>query len=157
LQPITKERHDYSTGAIVEEFLNLCHDPLRDLPRWLDTQGRKRSHGDRLLARQGAGLVRNDGLRQVRASESGQHLTEGDDGEAISVEAEISLLRAFFGAAIAAVRRDVPKNDRAAANKALRQRLKAAILAVTERRRQATANRRAARRSQRARTPKPDK
>jgi len=59
-------------------------------------------------------------------------------------------LRAFFGAAIAAVRRDVPKSARAAATKALRQRLKAAIRAVTERRRQTAANRRAARRQKRS-------
>jgi hypothetical protein len=58
-------------------------------------------------------------------------------------------LRAFYDTAIAIARRDVAKRDRTAAIKALWRRLREAILAVTERRQQAVANRHAARRQKR--------
>lgn len=71
---------------------------------------------------------------------------EGDDDEALSVDAKLMLLRRLYGARIEAVRRDMPANERAAAIRALRLDLKAAILAITECKRQKQATRWAGRR-----------
>jgi hypothetical protein len=68
--PPAKEPHDYCTGKIVEQFLALCDDPLHNLPRWMDTQGRHRGDGDRLLARQGASVGGDVGMQSVRGHDS---------------------------------------------------------------------------------------
>lgn len=75
-KPQPKEPHDYSTGKIVEQFLALCHDPLHDLPRWLDTQGRHRSDGDRLFARQGASVGGDVGMQSLRSAEPAAQLID---------------------------------------------------------------------------------
>ena len=75
-KPQTKEPHDYSTGKIVGEFLALCHDPLHDLPRWLDTQGRHRSDGDRLFARQGASVACDVGMQPFCARDHASQLID---------------------------------------------------------------------------------
>ena len=162
--PPTTEEHDYSTGKIVQYFLALCHDPLQNLPSWLDAHRREGSNGDCLLARQGASLDGNDGLRQVRAEARARHdelnfcKLEADDSRPISIESEISLLRAFYGSAIDTVRRTAPTLERAAAIRALRRELKAAILAITSRHRSEQATRRAAvRRRREAHDQKPIK
>jgi hypothetical protein len=82
-------------------------------------------------------------MRPLRGAEPGQQLTEGDGEEALSIEGSLNLLRALYGARIEAVRRDKPKADRAAAISALRHELKVAIRALTERRRNDAASRRA--------------
>ena len=69
--PTTGE-HDYSTGNIVENFISLCHDPLRDLQGWMGEGKRARGNPDRLLARPRTRLVSNRGLQQVRGEASTQ-------------------------------------------------------------------------------------
>jgi hypothetical protein len=71
--------------------------------------------------------------RQIENLPNHSRPLTGDQGEAVSCDSQISLLRSMFGARIEAVRRTTSKRDRVAAIKALRQELKAAILAVTER------------------------
>ena len=61
----TTGEHDYSTGNIVDQFLKLCHDPLHDLPGWLDSQEPKRGAGNRLFAQPRTGLAGNGGVQQV--------------------------------------------------------------------------------------------
>jgi hypothetical protein len=80
-QPATEE-HDTSTGKLVGEFIALCHDPLQNLQGWLDTNRYRRGNGHYLFARQGTGVVENDGLRQVRTnnqeSQNNQRLKQED-------------------------------------------------------------------------------
>ena len=66
LSKITGEEHGTNTRKIVEEFIALCHDPLHNLPRWLDTQGPMRAGEDSLLAQPRAGMAGNGELRPVR-------------------------------------------------------------------------------------------
>jgi hypothetical protein len=119
----------------------------------MDTQGRKRSHGDHLSNRQGAGLVGHDGMQPLRAGDSADQ--QLDDGNPLSLDGEITMLRAFYGSAIEAARRTLTKQDRFAAVRALRYQMKLAIRGATERRRYETASRRAARRSRKAEEHKP--
>jgi 3-oxoacyl-(acyl-carrier-protein) synthase len=77
------------------------------------------------------------------------HQPEGAEDQVVSIDGELDLLRRFYGAAIDATRRSVPKRERAAAIRALRRELKAAILAVTTRHRNEQASRRAALRRRR--------
>jgi hypothetical protein len=134
-KPPAKESHDTSTGKIVEQFLALCHDPLHDLPRWLDTHGRCRGDGDRLLARQGNSLGFDVGMQPVRGAEPAAQLIDAatferaggeiaadsrarppperhaaDTGgespsEPCSMEAEIMAVTARYASAIEAVRK----------------------------------------------------
>ncbi|MEY2853171.1 MAG: hypothetical protein RL030_303, partial [Pseudomonadota bacterium] len=67
----TGRNHGSSTREIVETFIALCHDPLHNLPCWLDAQGRRRASGDRLLARSRAGVAGNGDVRPVRAEGRG--------------------------------------------------------------------------------------
>jgi hypothetical protein len=60
---------------------------------------------------------------------------EGDEEKAIPIDGELNLLRQFYGACIDATRRAKPAHERAAAIRALRCELKAAILAITTRHR----------------------
>jgi hypothetical protein len=145
----TTEEHDYSTRKLVRDFLALCHDPLQNLPGWLDAHRRQGRNGNRLFARQGAGLAHDDGLRQVRPEARPRYdqlnLREpaADDSEPPSIDGELTLLRQSYGAAIDATRRSAPKRDLAAAVRALRRELKAAIFAITTRHRNEQASRRA--------------
>jgi hypothetical protein len=68
---------------------------------------------------------------------------EDEPGEAVSVDARLTLLRCFYGARIEAARRDLPASQRAAAVVALRQELKAATRALLHRERSEKALRRA--------------
>lgn len=90
------------------------------------------------MAESVAGAVESDETLTGRASRQRTdeqptklRQAKGEDSEAISVETHISLLRAFYDAAIAFGRRDLPSSNRAAALNTLRRRLKAAIPAVT--------------------------
>lgn len=80
--------------------------------------------------------------RRIDEEPSKSHPVEGNEGKSVSVEAELLLLRQLYGARIEIARRNAPRPDRAAAIKALRLDLKAAILAVTARRRIEQATRR---------------
>ncbi len=62
----TKGEHDYSTGNIVENFISLCHDPLRDLQGWMGEGKRARGNPDRLLARPRTRLAPTRGVQQIR-------------------------------------------------------------------------------------------
>jgi len=75
-KPLAKESYEYSTGKIVGQFLTLCHDPLHDLSRWLDTQGRHGDDGDRLLARQRASVGGDVGMQPLRAGEPAPQLID---------------------------------------------------------------------------------
>jgi hypothetical protein len=70
----------------------------------------------------------------------------GDEGEAFSFDGEISALLRLYGARIEATRRTVPKQERAAAVRALREQQRAAMREVTTRRRNTAAARREVRR-----------
>jgi hypothetical protein len=85
----TGGEHGTSTRKIVAAFVALCHDPLHDLPRWLDAHGRRGAGGDRLLARPGTGVAGDGDVRPVR----------GEDGAG----------RTPVGAATAA--KDTPRMD----------------------------------------------
>jgi hypothetical protein len=79
----------------------------------------------------------------------------GDEEEAVSIDGELNILRQFYGACIDATRRSKPAHERAAAVRALRRELKAAVLAVTTRHRnEQAAHREAARRVHTPRYPK---
>ena len=65
----TGEDHGSSTKKIVADFIALCHDPLHDLPRWLDAHGRRGADGDRLLARPRTGVAGDGNMRPVRGEE----------------------------------------------------------------------------------------
>lgn len=95
--------------------------------------------------------------QRVREQPNQQRQVEGDATEAISIDGAITLLRQLYGARIEAARRNTPAHDRAAMIRALRNELKAAIRAVTERKREtAAARRKAAAHRREACKPKPD-
>ena len=100
------------------------------------------------------------GASRQRVSEkpNQQRQAEGETAEPISIDGAISLLRQLYGARIEAARRNTPAHDRAAMIRALRNELKAAIRAVTERKREtAAARRKAAAHRREERQPTPDK
>jgi len=83
--------------------------------------------------------------------------TENAEDQVVSIGGELNLLRQFYGAAIDTTRRAAPKRERAAAIRALRRELKAAILAVITRHRNEQALRRAiARQRRELHGPNPD-
>jgi hypothetical protein len=163
--PPAKEPHDYSTGKIVEQFLALCHNPLHDLPRWLDTQGRHRGDGDRLFTRQGASLGFDVGMQPVRAAEPAalidaatferaggeiaadsrarpppeRHAADAggeSPSEPCSMEAEIMGITARYASAIEAARKSGRSRGEVEATiRALREQMRGEICAMMERRR----------------------
>ena len=86
------------------------------------------------------------GASRQRSNEQPEasHQAEGAEDQAASIDGELNLLRQFYGAAIDATRRSTPKRERAAAIRALRRELKAAVLAITTRHRNEQAARREA-------------
>jgi hypothetical protein len=84
----------------------------------------------------GAARQRND--EQPETS----HQADGAEDQVVSIDGELDLIRQFYGAAIDVTRRTAPKRERAAAIRALRRELKAAILAVTTRYRNEQTSRR---------------
>lgn len=97
--------------------------------------------------------------QRIKEQPSASRPAEGDDSEPVSIEAQLTLLRQLYGARIEITLRDLPRHKRAAAIKALRRELKAAIRAITERRSEERAARRIAARLRRIpfRHPEPNK
>lgn len=89
-------------------------------------------------------LVARAGNRRIDEQPEGLRHAEGVEYQVVSIDAELDLMRRFYSAAIDVARRAVPRRDRAAAIRAIRRELKAAILAVTTRHRNEKASRRAA-------------
>jgi hypothetical protein len=84
-------------------------------------------------------------LRRIDEKPPSERQAAGEEGEAFSYEGEVSALHLLYGARIEATQRSAPKHERAAAIRALRQELRAALREVTERRRNESAARREAR------------
>jgi hypothetical protein len=87
--------------------------------------------------------------QRIDEQPAASHQVESAEDRAVPIDGELDLLRQFYGAAIDAVRRGAPKHERAAAIRALRRELKAAILAITTRQKNEQASRRAAARHRR--------
>ncbi len=189
-----------STRSLAAAYIRLCHDPLADLPRWIDEGSRKpqtRNHvsatiggyyehradigrfhyqplpalrggmdanqqqgrdDNGLPARQGTRVEGHDRLQPLSGHDASRDfVAASDENEAVSSQAEVSAMRAFFGARIEAVGRTLPKHERAAAIMALRNEKKAAIRELTERKRQTRFARRKADQLKRPpRDPAPD-
>ena len=92
-------------------------------------------------------------LRRIDEQPPSERQPAGDEEEGMSIAGALDALRLLYGARIAALRRSLPKRERAAAIKALRNEKKAAVRELTERKRQENAARRAA---DRLRRPPPD-
>lgn len=88
-------------------------------------------------------------LRRIEQKPEASQRTVNDGSEVIAVDGKLAFLRQIYGARIEIARRNTPHRERAAAIKALRLELKAAIRAVTERRREERAVRREAARLRR--------
>jgi hypothetical protein len=103
---------------------------------------------DRALAG-GASRQRNEGQPEIL------HQAGGADEQVSSIDGELDQLRRFYGACIEVTRRTKNARERAAAIRALRLDLRAAILAVTTRQRNEQASRREIIRRRIASDPKP--
>ena len=79
--------------------------------------------------------------QRIQKQPTPSHDLEGDDGNPLSLDAEISLVRAFYNSAIETARRAFRKPDRTPIIKALRDQMKLAIRGATERRQYQKASR----------------